>query len=206
MRGVLVFAGVIGLLLLGANIVGENAAETRIEDGVRSAFRGKAEPQADIGGGVFLLQLVRGRFGEVRIRIPELVKHGVNINDIDLTLSDVDFPLSSVVEGQGEVDIGSGTGSGTISADALQTVVARQAQKIEVTIDGGTATLSRRGRSVQVDDIAVEGRKVRLEAPPLKSLTLRLPPPPRGFNYESIEVVEDGLSIQFGLTRGELSF
>lgn len=206
MRGLFVFAGVLGLLLLGANIVGEDAAEQRIEDGVRAAFRGKAEPEADIRGGVFLLQLVRGRFGEVTIRIPELVKHGVNVNDIDLTLSDVDFALSSVVEGQGEVDIGSGRGSGTISADALQTVVARQARNIEVTIDGDTATLSRRGRTVQVDEIAITGRKITLETPPLRSLTLGLPPPPRGFRYGSVEVVDGGLLIAFDLRRGKLSF
>lgn len=206
MRGLLVFAGLIGLLLLGANIVGENAAEQRIEDGVRSAFRGKAEPQADIGGGVFLLQLVRGRFGEVRIRIPKLVKHGVNINDIDLTLSDVDFPLSSVVEGQGEVNIGGGTGSGTISADALQSVVAKQAHKVQLSLERGTATLLRRGRTLQVDEIAIKGRKITLEAPPLEPVTLDLPPPPRGFRYDSVEVVDDGLSIAFDLRRGKLSF
>lgn len=194
------------MLLLGANIVGENAAEQRVEDGVRSAFRGKADPEADIGGGIFLLQLVRGRFGEVRITIPKLVKHGVNITDVELTLSDVDFPLSSVVEGQGEVEIGSGTGSGTISAAALDTVVGRQARQIDVSLDGGTATLSTRGRALQVDEISIKGRKMTLEAPPLESVTLKLPPPPRGFRYEAVEVVDGGLSISFDLKRGELAF
>lgn len=201
MRSLLLFGGVIFALLFAANVYAENEAEQRIEDGVRAAFKGKAAPDAEIGGGVFLLQLIRSRLDEVEIRIPRLVKAGVDVEDITLTLSDVDFELSSLLEGSGDLQIGSGGGTGTLSADALESAFAKQNVDVGVSIEGANVTVSSRGREAPVKELMIDGRSLTLAAPPLERLALELPPPPRGFRYESVKVVENGLSLRLSAQK-----
>lgn len=205
MRILFVSLALVGALLVAANYFGENVAEQRIEDGVRAAFRGQAEPEAEIGGGVFLLQLLGGRFDRIDISIPKLAKGGMNLNSVELTLSDVDFELSSVIEGTGDLTIGRGRGSGTVDEESIQVALARRRPNLEVTIDGDRATLSGRGLQARVEELTIERDALTLNAPPLGSLRFDLPPPPRGFDYESVEIDSGGLSIGFEVSDRTLS-
>lgn len=205
MRGLFVSLALIGVLLGAANYFGENIAEQRIEHGVRAAFRGQAQPDAEIRGGIFLLQLAGGSFGEIAISIPELKRGGVNISSVEVTLSDVDFALSSVIQGTGDLAIARGGGSGTINEKAIQRALARRHPEVALSIEGDAAILSGGGREARVQEVAIAGNNVTLEAPPLRPLSLELPPPPRGFAYDTAEFERSGLSIGFELADRRLS-
>ena len=90
---------VVGLLLIGwaGEVVSHRGAETLITRDVQSATGVTETPQVDIGGQLFLPQVVRGAYDRVHVQVRGVSSGPLVIDQLDADLTDVRVPFHDVL-------------------------------------------------------------------------------------------------------------
>lgn len=166
------------LLSLGAvsDVVAEETAETNLSDRLEDSIDSADSVEVELQGRPFLLQAVRGDLEGLEIRIGSVQREGVSVRDVNLTLRDVAFSLGQVIEeGDPELEIGGGDGSGAITQSALNAALSREGVAARISLDGSRATVSAGGIDQPVDSVDVADGGLEFTAPNAGGLRLTLP-------------------------------
>jgi len=160
MKRIVVMLVVFGVLFIAADfflrMFAERAAARLIADQVSL----QAEPDVDLGGFPFLLSVARGRFEEIAIDVESAREGRVSVEDIHLTLKDVEVEPLQVLGGRGSVRAGSLRGRGVISEDTLNEMIARDAPDVQIEVEDGRVLVSRGDLSVPANAVVARNRLV----------------------------------------------
>ena len=227
--GLLVFVVLLLIVAVVADRVGANYAEREIANRVAAQIESQgataSRPEVDVAGVPFLTQVAAGNYENIGIVVRDLSGQqdgkAVRMPLVDITARDVRAPLSTLMDGQGEIVAGSVDGAATLeyaSVAALSgqegVVLAEKDGKLAV-----RAPLTAAGQKFEVTgtaDVTVEGGLVRirfqeltaegLEGVPFAqnlvsayarqiSLDLELPPLPLDLKLQKVTARPEGLVV-----------
>ncbi len=201
-------AGVVLLVLLLILVVGdlalrsvaENAAARSIEDQVS----GNVAPDVAFGGFPFLLSLARGSFEKVTIDVSSATEGSLRMEDIHLTLRDVEVDPFEVARGDGTLRARLLRGRGEISESALNEIVAEEAP-VEVDVQDGRVLVSRDGVSVPANVVVAGNRLLVGAGDAISPLEIPLPSLNPEINFNSVTAEDGRLVVGVAASRLRLS-
>jgi hypothetical protein len=205
MRKLLIFLVLLVIAFVVVDRAAQNLAQTRVEERLASSIRGAQNVQVDIGGGLFLPQVLRGRLEEVTVAVGSVQRRGVRIDELDLTLRRLSFTLGGLLTGTGDVRVQGGSGRALVSEAAVEAAVRREGIDAQVKLDDG-ATITMRGISGTVERLTIdpEAGALVLSAPPLETLLVRLPEPLGSVGYSDVTVEGDRLVLDLSVRKGTI--
>ena len=169
----------VGLLLLadrGAAWAAEGAIADKVtEKAQQRKIQMSGEPEVTVEGFPFLTQVFGGEYQAIRIQMKDVTVDGVTVSDLDVRATEVQAPLSDLMEGKGDFRAGRVTGDATVPYRAIQELVGVDGAKlsgkggelvIEAPFDFGAGRVTALVRA----DVAVDGGVVKLD---VKGATLK---------------------------------
>ena len=132
-------------VLLAADFLLRNAAENAAADLIDEQIPHRVDPEVGLGGFPFLLSVLSGHFDEVTISVPEAAEGSLVVEDIRLTLRDVDLEALEVLGGRGNLTAREMRGRGFISEGTVNDVVRGQGADVDVAIEDGRVSVSANG-------------------------------------------------------------
>ncbi|MDS1271912.1 DUF2993 domain-containing protein [Lipingzhangella sp. LS1_29] len=196
---------VVGVLVLLALVVAADrglhyATENEVGNQVARQYPMTAEPDVTIGGFPFLTQVIAGTYSEVNVVTGAFTYNEVQLERVDVTLTDVEAPLSDLLSGEPDIVAEEAEGTILVPYSELQQRIQREGMTIEQ--EGGTPRITgdfaHGGISVSVQsdlELAVEESTISVS--------------PRNIEVSGdvpidVDLVED--SLAFELPLGELPF
>lgn len=195
---VLVLAGI-------GDALARSAAEERAADHVQTSLGLDEEPEVEFGGWPFLFHAVRGSFPSITVRAPSLRARGVRLEEVLVTLEDVDVDLKEILAGSVEgVRSRGGRGEAVLTEEALNDVLQRSRAPATVSLRGSEVVVEADGNEFPAR-IEVRGARLRITAEGLpEALNVELPAVIDGLTYEDV-VIEDSLvRLTFTLSAARL--
>jgi hypothetical protein len=190
---------VVGVLVAGDAWL-RATAETRVAAELQSSFDDTGEAEIDFGGFPFAARVLSGTIPVARLTSTSLVRAGVRLSDVRMTMQDVEFSWSKVLVGEvGSVTVRAGKGSAALGARALNRALAAVDPRVEVTLTGNKirATL---GPVSGSGDLAIEGTELILTiAGTERTVIVPLPRFVAGLRYEAVRIEEGRATIEFAL-------
>ncbi len=127
-------AALAGLLLVGADVVGRNMAQERIEERARARVPGAGSIDADIDSFPFLPRLfLSGSVSGVGIHLEQVPARSVHLTSVDVDLRGVKLERDSIVSGDPRLE---SVERGTLSMELDGTALSR-ALRVPVSVQGG---------------------------------------------------------------------
>ncbi|MBA8794074.1 hypothetical protein FHX74_001679 [Friedmanniella endophytica] len=151
-------AVVIALLLLGwaGDRLARRSAEDLISRDLASATGSSRPPSVDIGGGLFLPQVVRGAYDEVDVRVDDLHDGPLTIARVDARLTDVRVPFHDVlVRDVRTIGVGHSDATVRLTYDALNRYFTATGRRLTISRAEGDQSVRLTG-TVQVLDQRLE--------------------------------------------------
>ncbi len=112
------------VILLVAAAAGDlwlrNYASDRIAARLATSLELDEEPEVEIGGFPFLLGALRGRFESITISGAGLMRDGIELQEVELTLRDVRVAVTDALTHLDKVRIGGGNGAAVLTRDELE--------------------------------------------------------------------------------------
>lgn len=99
MRKLLIFLVVLAILLVGADFGARYLATQKLGDALQSRLGVSQPPEVDIAGFPFLLQAVRGEYGDVSAALPSETVGPLSDVGITVDLINLRLPLSDAISG-----------------------------------------------------------------------------------------------------------
>lgn len=186
-----------------ADVVARNTAEKRVEERLASSVESANGLEVNVGGTLFLPQLFSGSFDEIEVSIDSIERGGLTVDDVEISLRDVDFSFGDLMDDSGAVTVRGGGGRALISERSLSEALRRDGVEAEIRLDGG-ATISAAGRSAEVQDVSVDNGAVVFSAPPLEPLRVDLPATLASVRYSGASVQGDHLVVRLRVGRGKV--
>ena len=137
---VLLFVLIIGLI--AADRVGVAVAQDQIAKQVAAQNDLPSKPDVKIHGIPFLTQAVGGNYKKIDVRIGQLTRQGVTLEDVQVELADVKAPLRDVINGDASNVV---AGTATASAIVPYEAVRRRAPASVKSISANGSNLQVRG-------------------------------------------------------------
>ena len=202
MRKLVVLAVLVGFLIAGDAWL-RSTAEKRLETQLASSFEGDAD--VELGGFPFAVRVLVGTIPRARISSDAVVRDGLRLSDVRMTLQDVEFSLSDVLTGEdGQVTVGDGRGQAAIAVTALRKRFARAGLTARLDLQGdelharvgvvtSAARLSLRSNHLV---LTIEGVQ--------ETFTVPLPRVAAGVSYDAVRLTDSGAVVQFSLTDARL--
>ncbi|MBW3595092.1 MAG: DUF2993 domain-containing protein [Actinobacteria bacterium] len=154
--------GVILVVLLALLVVADYLVRAAAENAVanlidkRVALQG--ETDVDLGSFPFLLSMVRGDFDEVTIDLASASEGRLVVEDIHLTLDDVEVEPFELVAGRGNLRARSLRGRGVISEATLDDTISATDPDLDVAIAKGKIAVSRGAVTVPATAVVAVNR------------------------------------------------
>lgn len=211
-RKLVVVAIVLGGLFVGANVVAENAAESKLAGAVRQEFGLREDPRVDVSGFPLLLNVLRGDLPRISFEADDVAVDALTVDRVTGVLDSIQ--VENLFSG---ADMAVVVGEGAIVADisddnltafvrergvdarfemeqggALVTVRRRVGGRVrEIVARGDVRLRSGRFEFVPTDVISVDGEppssRVEAEAKRRAAVRLDIPDLPGGFAVERVE-------------------
>lgn len=186
MRRLVWFVVIIGLFI-AVDSAARSYASNRIEGRLAAALNTDEQPQVSIGGFPFLVSAIDGELESISISAqrPGWESGPIELSDVNLTLHQVSFSPGEVLRGElRNVDVESSRGTARIQARVISAALRRfNPNNPGVPIAGE-------------GELLIEDNRLRLGA-----LTLPLPVPLRGMNFERAELVDGSVELEFSLSQ-----
>ncbi|MGI8775200.1 MAG: LmeA family phospholipid-binding protein [Actinomycetota bacterium] len=195
---VLVLAGV-------GDALARSAAEKRAADHVQRSLDLDEAPKVSLGGWPFLVHALRGSFPTIEVTVGSLRARGVELEEVNVILQDVEVELEKILAGSAEgVRSKSGRGQAALTEDELNRVVARAGPAATVRLDGNQVFVEVEGREVP-GRVEVTGSQLVIRSKGLPdALRVELPGVIEGLTYEEVEVRDGRAHLSFGLSGARL--
>jgi hypothetical protein len=198
-KKLIVLAVILGLLA-AADLWVKSYAEKRIANELQSSFDDAGEADVELSGFPITVRLLSGTIPSVRVTSSSLRRQDLRFTDVNLTMQDVKFSLSSLASGEmGAVTVEDGHGRVSLPASEL-------AQVFATVIDGVEMVLDDSGLKVQVGplhgtaQLALDGTELVLRSPKLGgSFRVDLPRFVDGLQYRSVRVTGAEAILEFSL-------
>jgi hypothetical protein len=111
---VLVLAGV-------GDALARSAAEKRAADHVQRSLDLDEAPEVSLGGWPFLVHALRGSFPTIEVTVGSLRARGVELEEVNVILQDVEVELDQILAGSAEgVRSKSGRGQAALTEESLE--------------------------------------------------------------------------------------
>lgn len=170
MRKLLVGLVVLVVLLAVADRVAAAYANRRLAAQVKTELELQQDPTVRVHGIPFLTQALRGRYSDVRVRIPDYDSGPLQNIVIDARLQGVRAPLGDVLNGRlDDVPVDKITGDLTIGYDDLARAsgisglrITREGDTLRVS--GSVTVLGRQVDAVAVGRVEVKGSDIQITA------------------------------------------
>lgn len=198
LAAVLVLAGV-------GDALARSAAEKRAAEHVRRSLDLDETPGVSLGGWPFLVHALRGSFPTIEVDAGSLRARGVRLENVAVTLEDVEVKLDQILAGSAEgVRSKGGKGVATLSEDELNRVVARAGPVATVRLEGDRAFVEAGGQEAP-GTLEVTGTELVIKSEGLpRALRIELPGVIEGLTYEAVEVRDGRAHLEFGLSSARL--
>ena len=223
-RSILIALLVLAAIGLGVDAGARAVAEARLASSVQRALQLPDEPDIELQGFPFLLQVARGRLDSLDVELRDVDAEGLNLDRVTLRFEELVFDRVALLRGAGTVSVSSGSAQAVVTEDDLSTYLQEGGTPVLVRLDGPDIRVSTRistgaettsataegpvrvegGRLLfSPDQVEVEGT-VGVPAAAL-AFDVALPELVPGLRYESV-LVNDGIAaIEADLGDTELS-
>jgi hypothetical protein len=213
----LVLLFVLIIVVIAADRVGVAVAQDQIAKQVAAQNDLPSKPDVKIHGIPFLTQAIGGNYQRIDVRIGQLTRQGVTLEDVQVELSDVKAPLRDVINGDASnVVAGTATASAIVPYEAVRRRAPAAVRSISdsgsnLQVRGNMSVLGFNGDVTIVAAVRATGRGVAVTpqsvrtgggpAVPLALLrdrftfTVPVRDLPLGSRISRVEVTPDGLRI-----------
>lgn len=211
MRGAKVLIGlaVFVALLVGGDFFLKTVTETRAEDQMKAVLRLRSTPDVTLSGWPFTIKALAGNFPTVKVSIADARHRGVEIENVEVALRDVDFELAKLLSGSEDaIRTSGGQGSAVLTEEGVAQALQRQGVGATVKLVGdGTVRIDEPRLPEPVDGtMTLQGRDVVIAAEGVpQSYSFRLPAPIEGISYDGLTVEEGRAILAFSLEGGTLT-
>jgi hypothetical protein len=204
---------VTGLVVVIALFVGGDFAlrlftEARAEARMKEVLDLRSSPDVSIGGWPFILKVVGGNFPSVSVTASDARFSGVELEQIEISLREVELSFASLLRGSDDVvRIAGGTGRVLLTGASLSQALRREgiSARIRLGSDGTVVIRDDRLPEPVTGELKLEGNSLVIEADGLpQSYAVSLPEVVDGLHYDSLVVDGSGASIGFSLDAGRL--
>ena len=156
---------VLVLVVVGVGVdAGARAvAEARLASSVRTALGLPDEPDIELEGFPFLLQVVRGRVDALDVELRDVDAEGLTLDRLTLSFEELAFDPGTLLRGGGSVSVSSGSAQAVVTEDALSTYLQDQGTPVLVRLDGPGIRVSTRISTGQETTSATAEGPVRVE-------------------------------------------
>jgi hypothetical protein len=173
-------------LLLALDSAARSYVGNQIEGRLARVLEADERPKVVIGGFPFLASAIDGEFESISISAdrPGWESGSIELSDVNLTLHEVELSLAQALRGElANVEVESARGTAHIDADVLSAALRR---------------LNSSGAQIPLPEgeLSTEGNTLRLGP-----VTLPLPTPIEGMSFESAEVIDGSVALEFALDR-----
>jgi hypothetical protein len=222
-RTIFMVLAVLALIAVGLDAGARAVAEARLASSVQSALDLPDEPDIELQGFPFLLQVARGRLEALEVEVDDVDAEGLNLDRVTLSFEELTFDRVELLQGSGSVSVSSGSAQAVVTEDDLSRFLQEGGTPVRVQLDGpgirvstristgGLTTSATAEGPVRVegghlvfspDEVEVEGT-VGVPAAAL-AFDVVLPQLVPGIRYESV-IVNDGIAaIEADLEQTEL--
>ena len=220
---IMVILGVLAALALGADFGIKEIAEGRLASSVETALDLPQQPDIELQGFPFLLQVARGHLDSVDVELEDVEVEGLALQSITLSFEDLVFDSAALIRGRGRLSSEGGTAQAVITEDALSGYLQDQGTPVLVELSGpgirvetrisagGETTTATAEGPVKVEggrlvfapeDVEVDGSV----GVPAAALAFEIPLPSliEGITYESVLVQSGTVAIEASLEGAEL--
>lgn len=202
-------AGALVVLLgLGvvADFVARGAAETRVAARLQRSLDLTEEPEVEIGGFPFLLNLLAGSIPSVEVSSSSVARGALRFDEVVLTLDNVRFDLGAMSRGEGEVRIGGGRGRAVMSGESLTALLRAEGAPVDVRFSGGRVLVDAEGPAEEAEGrLSLDGRRLVVSSGSLpQDFSVALPRVGSGVSYRSVEVGKGLAQLVLALKTGTL--
>lgn len=200
MRKLLVAILILVLLGVVAEVAARRVAEDRVASRLKRTFDLSSEPDVQMGGVPFLLELVRGDVSEITMSAGNVRSEDVRLDDVTVNMRNVRFSLSDLADGSGKVRVGEGDGSASITERSLNEALAERGAPFEVTLgpQGVTATSAAAGLEANAD-VTLDGDALSLSGSGLPAVSLDLPSLGGRVTYEGVSTSNGRATVRFSV-------
>ena len=188
-------------VLVAADFLLKAAAENAASKLIDKQIPQRVEPEVRLGSFPFLLSLLRGSFDEVVIEIPEALDGKLVVEDIRLTLKDVELEALEVLAGRGNLFAKTLEGQGVISEASVNEAVADQAPGVEVELREQRVTVSKDGVSLPATAVVAGNRILIAAGEVVGPLEIPLPELLRDVQFSSLRAERGRLVLGVVATR-----
>ena len=206
LRRFLISIGILLALAVAADFALRTAAQGQMASRLQDAIDLGNEPEIEIGGWPFVLNLLRGRFPSVSITGNDLESRGVTLSEVRLDLVRVRFSVAGLSSGRGALRAARGRGMANLLEADLNRALQQKNIDVAVAMDGNRLVMrsQRVGAEVEVKP-SVRGRTLSLGSlPVVGAISVELPDVAGGLAYRSVEVTDGELRLGFALRRVSL--
>lgn len=197
---------VVVLVLLAGDAWLRATAESRVAAELQSSFDAGGEAEIDFGGFPFTARVISGSIPVARLTSSSLVREGVRLTDIKMTLQGVEFSWSKVLAGEvGSVTVRAGKGSTSLGERGLNRALAVASDGLRVNMENGSLRAFVGGRSGRAE-LSIEDTDLVLSmAGTERTVTVPLPRFVAGLRYGSVRIAEGKATISFTLDEASFS-
>lgn len=193
----LIFVVIIAGLLVVGDFMLRDRAERAAGDLIDQQIAQEIDPEVDLGGFPFLRSVLTGTFDRITITIPEINEGPLLVEDVVLTLRDIQLEPLEVLAGRGDLRAASLRGGGGISEATLNEIVRSQVPGLTVAIQRNRVTLSRDGVTFAATAVVAGGRLL-MQASELgiDPIEVALPTLLQDIRFSSLRVTPGELVLQ----------
>jgi len=204
--GKLRILAVVVLLLLAGDAWLRATAEARVASELQSSFDPDGETEIAFGGFPFAARVISGTIPVARLTSSSLIRSGVRLSDVKMTLQDVEFSWSKIIAGEvGSVTVRAGKGSASIGERGLNRALAAVADGVRVQIEDGFLRAFVGGRSARAELTIEDTDLVLGMGGTERTVTVPLPRFVAGLRYGSVELRALRVTISFTLDEANFS-
>ena len=181
-----IFLVVVAVLLVGADLLLRAVAEGSAAKLIDKKVTQGAEPDVDLGGFPFLPSLFAGHFDRIDIDISSASEGQLLMEDIELTLRDVELDAFELRDGKGALRAESLRGRATISEATINEILSAEHPDVRVEVEDGRIMVSRGSFSAPANAVLAANRLLISAGEVLGALEIPLPNLSRDFQFTSL--------------------
>lgn len=201
MKKLVGFLLVLSVLFIAADFGLKASAESAATEAIDENVTRSRGTEVDLGGFPFLPSLFAGSFDRMQIDIASAWERDLLVEDIQLTLRDVELDPFEFVGGGGSVRARSLQGSGVIAEATINEVLAAERDGLDVEVENGRVMISQGEFSAPANAVVAGNRLLISAGEVVGPLEIPLPLLARGIRFNSLRAERNRLVLGADASR-----